>query len=49
MPAAGVGRLTYSIGATLIQHDSYPQHYQPQYSMIDLLTVNYIHLSELLL
>ena len=37
MPAAGVGPLTYSIGATLTQQDLCPQHHQPQHSMIDLL------------
>ena len=39
VPAAGVGPLTYSMGATLIQHDCCPQQYQLQYRMIDLLPV----------
>ena len=42
MPAAGVGPLTYSIRATLVQHDCCTQHYHPQFSMIDLLSVYHI-------
>ena len=49
MLAAGVGPLTYGIPLTLIQHDCYLQHYHLQYSMIDLLSVYHMHLSELLL
>ena len=41
--------LAYSIGATLVQQDCCPQHHQPQHSMIELLHVYDIHLSELLL
>ena len=36
--AAGVGTLTYWIGAALIPQDYFPQHYQLQHSMIDSLT-----------
>ena len=40
VPAAGVGPLTYSTEAMLIQQDNIPQHYQLQHSMIDLLTAD---------
>ena len=39
-PAASVGPLAYSIGASLIPQDYCPQHYQLQHSMIDLLTAD---------
>ena len=46
---AGDGPLIYGRGATLIPHDCCPRHFHPQYSMIDLLSVHGIHLSENLL
>ena len=49
VPAAGVNPLTYSIGATVIQHDCCPQHFQLKHKVIDLLPVYDIHLSEPLL
>ena len=38
VPAASVGKRTYSIGATLIPQDYCPQSLILQHSMIDLLT-----------
>ena len=38
--AASVGPLTYHIGATFIQQDCYPRHYQLQHITIDVLTAD---------